>query len=318
VTSALLEVADLRIALGEVPIVEGFALSVLEGQLHALLGESGSGKTIAARAMLGLLPAPLRALGGRLRFEGLEVHATDVRALARLRGRGIAMVPQDPLLALNPVRSIVDQVAETVRVHGKLSRREARAGAEALLAEVGLERVQGREACFPHQLSGGMRQRALLAAALAGQPRVLIADEPTSALDAPLRLVVLALLRRVASRRRLGVLCITHDVAWVRAGCSFVSVLYAGRIVEQGPAEQVLDAPLHPYTRGLLASRPTAANRGRTLGTLFGTQPSPAETIVGCRFHPRCPNAFPRCRQAAPGLRALEVGSAVACHEVMG
>ncbi len=308
-----LALEGLALSAGGAVVLDGLSLRVGPGQVHALVGESGSGKTLSALACLGLLPDGVVPTEGTVRLGEASAAAADVRTLASWRGAGVAFVPADPLLSLGAVHTAGWHVEEALRLRCTPGVREA---ALALLREVGFEdapRVHGQ---FPHQLSGGMRQRVLLAAALAAGPSVLIADEPTSALDAALRWRVVALLRALAAKRGLGLLLITHDLDVAREAGDEVTVLYAGRVMEQGPARAVLEGPRHPYTVALAAARPRQAPPGEPLPALPGACPPPAEVISGCRFHPRCPRATARCRAEVPGLRGNPSGRRLACHEV--
>jgi oligopeptide/dipeptide ABC transporter ATP-binding protein len=261
------------------------------------------------------LPRAAKAVGGTLKIADQATRLDDPR-VGELRGKAIAMAPQDALLALDPVMRVGEQIAEGPRVHRGASIDEARRQAVGLLAEVGLPEPEKVARAFPHELSGGMRQRALLAAALSGGPKVLIADEPTSALDASVQGLVLALLRKLAASRGLGVLLITHDLQVVRDACDDVTVLYAGRVAEQGPVAQVLERPRHPYTQALLRARPSVQTRGAPLEAIEGQVPSVREDVAGCRFHPRCAKATARCRTEVPALAPRGAEVAVACHEV--
>ncbi|MEW5743678.1 MAG: ABC transporter ATP-binding protein [Myxococcota bacterium] len=301
------EVRGLSVELDGAKLLDGLSLSIDEGRLHGLVGESGSGKTTAANAMLRLLPAGAKTRGSAV-VGGVDLIALSDAALQRARGRTVAMMLQEPLAALNPVLTVGAHLEETLEVHHRLPKAELRRRAVALLEEVGLPDAQARLKAYPHQLSGGQRQRVLLAAALACEPALLIADEPTTALDASMKGVVLALIRSTAERRKLAVLLITHDLSAVRDVCRDVSVLYAGRLVEQGPVEQVFTRPRHPYTHALLAARPDPMRRG-ALEAIAGVVPGPGEDVPGCRFHPRCPRAEARCRTEAP---VFAVGTA--CH----
>lgn len=296
---ALLELDSLAVRHGPTPLVDGLSLRLERGRVHALVGESGSGKTLSMLALLELLPAGLSATAARLSIEGAEV-AWGTRAHAALRGRTLAMMLQDPASALDPVMRVgrqIDEVLETVAA--KPARRDE------LLRAVGFPEPLAVAARYPHQLSGGMRQRALLAACLAAGPKVLVADEPTTALDAALRGGVLALLRDLAVKQGLGVLVITHDLDAARAIADEVTVLYAGRVVEQGPARRGLTTPRHPYTAALLAARPSGAGLPVPIP---GTIPPPGQWPVGCRFRPRCPRASAACEGQPP------LAAGVACH----
>jgi oligopeptide/dipeptide ABC transporter ATP-binding protein len=309
--NGVVDVRGLTVELDGALLLEGLSFSIDRGALHGLVGESGSGKTTAAYALLRLLPAGAR-VGGTATVDGVELLGLDDAALGRVRGRIIAMMLQEPLAALNPVLTVGAHLFETLAVHHAVPKSELRERAIALLEEVGLPDPAARLGAYPHQLSGGMRQRVLLAAAIACEPAFLIADEPTTALDASSKGVVLALLARLAERRQLAVLLISHDLSAVREVCRDVSVLYAGRLVEQGPVAEVLTHPRHPYTRALLAARPDASRRGRTLEAIGGVVPAPTDAVQGCRFHPRCAFAQERCRREAP---VLSPGAhRIACH----
>lgn len=301
---ALLDIANLTVELAGHPVVDDLSLSLAAGRLQALVGESGSGKTMTADAVLRLLPPAARVTRGRAMLGALDLLAASPRELAKVRGRRVTMVLQEPLAALSPVMRVGAQIAEALEVHRGLGRAAARARAVELLREVGLADPELRVDAYPHQLSGGMRQRALLAASLACDPEVLIADEPTTALDATLQGLVLALLRALARDRGLAVLLITHDLSLVNGTCDEVAVMYAGRIVEQGPVAAVFAAPRHPYTAGLLRSRPALAARDTPLAAVDGAVPSPAQRFPGCRFRPRCPRALQRCAAEVPALDA--------------
>ncbi len=302
--SAGLEVEALCATLGGARLVDEVSLRVQPGRIHALVGESGSGKSMTALAITGLVPEGV-ARTGRVLLGGVDVLPLSSARMRAHLGRDISLMLQEPLAALNPVMRVDAHVIEALRVHHAMSLPRARGRAAELLAEVGLTEARVR-AAYPHQLSGGMRQRVLLAAALAGEPKVLIADEPTTALDASVRGVVLALLRSLTTARQLAVLLLTHDLGIVRHACDEVSVMYAGRIVEQGTS--VLENPRHPYTCALLAALPANGRRGAPLEVLEGTVPGPNEVIEGCRFRPRCPRADSACHVRP----ALEEG--VACH----
>ena len=283
-------------------LVDDFSLELVPGKVHAVVGESGSGKTLSALAVLGLLPEGATTRGSALR-EGVELLTADPRT----RRAGLAMVLQEPLSALNPVLSVGEHLLETLQGHQAPG--DLRAAALALLAEVGIPSAEDRLPMYPHQLSGGQRQRVSIACALAASPKVLIADEPTTALDASMRGVILTLLRQLARDRSLAVWLITHDLTAVRGASDEVTVMYAGRVVEHGPAASVLDSPRHPYTVALLASNPVGAKPGQPLPALTGAVPLAREVIAGCRFHPRCSRVIDRCRAERPALF-----DGVACH----
>lgn len=307
----VVDVRGLSVALGGAVLLDGLSFSIEQGQLHGLVGESGSGKTTAANAMLRLLPVGAKA-SGVAKVRGVDLLALGDVALGQARGRTVAMMLQEPLAALNPVLTVGAHLFETLDVHHAVSKAQRRERALALLEEVGLPDPAARLDAYPHQLSGGMRQRVLLACAIACEPAFLVADEPTTALDASLKGVVLALLQRLAERRRLAVLLISHDLSAVREVCRDVSVLYAGRLVEQGAVADVFTRPRHPYTRALLDARPDASRRGGALEAIAGVVPAPGDVVPGCRFHPRCAHAKERCSAETPALP--EGAHRFACH----
>jgi peptide/nickel transport system ATP-binding protein/oligopeptide transport system ATP-binding protein len=300
--SPRLELVDWSVTLGGAHLVDRASLSLGPGRVLGLVGESGSGKTQTARSVLDLA-APGSQVSGQLFLDGVPVPPG---ARARLRGRQVSLMPQEPLSALNPVRTVGAQLKEALAVGGSPT---TDAEATLRLERVGVNDAAARLRAFPHQLSGGLRQRVLLACALAPGPRVLIADEPTTALDATLRARLLELLRSLARDQGLSVLLISHDLSAVRAACDDLAVLYAGRLVERGPAAAVLAQPRHPYTAALLAARPSLGHPGRVLA---GQLPSPSEMLPGCRFAPRCPRAQADCQAHSPALAPGP--EAVACH----
>lgn len=311
--TALLEVEELRTvvraASGEVAAVDGVSFCVAEGEALGLVGESGCGKTLTALSLVGLLPPGARVLpGSSVRFRGEEFVGAGPERLRRLRGAEIAVIFQEPGMALNPVSSVGRQVAEGLRHHRGLDRRAARARAAELLGEVGIPDPENRARSYPHELSGGMRQRVLIAMALACGPRLLVADEPTTALDATVRAQILDLLDRLRRERGLALLLITHDLASVAEVCDRVAVMYAGHLVETGEVADLFAAPAHPYTRGLLDSLPRVDAPGGRLRPIPGTVPAPGKRSLACRFADRCPRAWDRCRREAPPLLAVGAG----------
>jgi oligopeptide/dipeptide ABC transporter ATP-binding protein len=300
---ALLEVAGLRVELPGVTLVDGVSLHVRRGEFVGLIGESGSGKSLTAAALVRLLPAPLRMRADRLRLGEEDVRRLDRAGLRRLRGGRIGFVFQDHTASLDPTATIGRHLTEVLTTHHRLSRGAARRRAVELLEQVGIPDARHRLASYPHQFSGGMGQRVALAAALAGEPDLLIADEPTTALDATVQARIIALLAEVCRTSGLAMLIITHDLGIARQACDRVMVMYAGRIVESGRTVDVLERPASPYTRALLRALPdVTASRDRPLGSIEGTPPAPGALTVGCRFAPRCPLARPVCRTAEPAL----------------
>ena len=315
----LLQVDSLSVGLaragGTVPLVDRASFSVAEGEILGLVGESGSGKTVTCRAMTRLLPgAATRITGGAVRFEGRDLLALPSRELAAVRGRGIAMIFQNPLSHLNPVMTVGDQVAEPLRRIEGLGRRAARAEAMALMRQVGIPDPAARLDDYPHQFSGGMRQRVMIAGALACRPRLLVADEPTTALDVTVQAQILRLLADLRDRTGLAIVLITHDLGVVGQACDRVAVMYAGRVVECGEVAAVTARPRHPYTARLLASQPRHGVPGRPLPFIPGQPPAPGELPEGCRFRPRCDAVVAACAAARPGLAQVGAGRWAACH----
>ena len=297
-------------------VVDGIDLALRRGETLALVGESGCGKSMTALAILRLVPRPAaRITAGRVLFGGHDLTTVDSGTLRRVRGGGIAMVFQEPMTSLNPVFSCGEQIAEVRRLHAGESRRQAREKAVELIAEVGIDRPAERAKQLPHELSGGMRQRIMIAMALAGDPDVLLADEPTTALDVTTQKQILDLLDDLRARRSMAVLLVTHDLALAAERAQHLAVMYAGRIVESGSSETVFAAPAHPYTLGLLACRPVLGRRQEELPSIPGQVPDVFERPEGCRFHPRCPFAVPACRTQDPPVEALDDGRRVACLE---
>ncbi len=276
-------------------------LTLRPGEVLALLGESGSGKSVTLRALMRLLPERRAVIGGRIRVDGHDVRALSNRALSAYRGRSIAMIFQEPGLALDPVYRLGDQIAEAVIRHDGVSRGQARARALELFERVRIPSAARRLDNFPHEMSGGMRQRAMIALALACRPKVLLADEPTTALDATVQIQVLLLLRELQRELGLAVIFVTHDIGVATEVADRISVMYAGRIIETGSCRDVIRAAAHPYTAGLLAFRTgDAASKGARLPTIPGAPPNMANLPAGCAFAPRCPKALPGCEQGAP------------------
>lgn len=311
---------------GELTAVNAVSLQVGERDVVGLVGESGCGKSVCALAIMRLLPPPpMCTVAGKVYFRGQDLIAMADRDLRKLRGRRISMIFQEPLSALNPVFTVGNQVAEVFRVHHRAARRKARSQAVDMLAGVGLSDPMRRARQYPHELSGGMRQRVLIAMALASKPELLIADEPTTALDVTVQAQILELLARLKEEFGLSVLFITHDLAVVAQLCSRVTVLYAGRVVEDGPTREVFSTPLHPYTAGLLGSLPENAVSGLSQGTrarpkeIEGSLPTPSAMPTGCTFEPRCPRADSLCVESEPGLEsgADEKQRRVRCYHPM-
>jgi peptide/nickel transport system ATP-binding protein len=318
-SAALLEVRDFRLAFdgyeGTTQVLNGIDLRVEEGESVGIVGETGCGKSVLARSILRLNPSPpARVLSGAIEFAGRDVLAMDQAELRALRGAGVGMVFQDPATYLNPVFTIGSQLADVLRAHGMRQREQIRNRSLELLDAVGLRDPASLLHRYPHELSGGMRQRVLIAQALAGKPRLLLADEPTTALDVTIQQQVLALIADLVARFGLTLVLISHDLGVIGAICRRVVVMYAGTIVEDAPAEALFAEPRHPYTQGLLAAVPDLAQPDVLPRGIPGSIPSLRAPPSGCRFHPRCDQAMAICRTEAPRLR----GGArrTACHAV--
>ncbi len=313
----LLEVRDLRVEFpsgnGPVPVVEDVSFQVAEGEQVALVGESGSGKTLSALSILRLVPEPGHVVGGTIRFRGRDVLGMSAPDLRAFRGKDAAMVFQEPQSALNPVLTIGCQIAEGVLAHEKVGTKAAWVRAEELLARVQMSDPGRCLKSYPHQLSGGMRQRAMIAMALACQPALLIADEPTTALDVTVQAQILDLLSELRQSTGMALLLITHDLGVVARAAERVYVMYAGRVVEEAPVRRLFSAPAHPYTRGLLQSLPRMGRRARRLVAIPGQVAQPGSFARACAFAPRCPRAEAACREALPAWREVAEGQSVRC-----
>ncbi len=282
------------------------------GETLGLVGESGSGKSVTALSIMRLVQPPGRITAGHVRFDGRDLASLSEAEMCRVRGAGIALIFQEPMTALNPVFTVGDQIAETLVVHHRASRAEARRQAVELLAAVRIPDPSARVRDYPHQLSGGQRQRVLIAMALACRPKLVIADEPTTALDVTIQAEILDLLREMRERFNLALLLITHDFGVIAETADRVAVMYAGRIVEDGPVRAIFHEPQHPYTRGLLESIP-GTGRGR-LRAIEGSVPAPGALPSGCAFHPRCPDTFDRCTTAPPPDYAVGPDHRAKCY----
>jgi peptide/nickel transport system ATP-binding protein len=288
---------------GILTAVNDVSFSIDAGEVLGVVGESGAGKTLTGLAIIGLIEPPGRIASGEVRLRGRRIDHLPHEELRRVRGRQIGMVFQDPLTSLNPLYTIGEQIEETILTHLSLGRAQAHARALSLLREVGIPAPESRYRHYPHQFSGGMRQRVVIALALAADPSLLIADEPTTALDVSIQAQIIALLKRLARERGMAVMLITHDMGVIAETAHRVAVMYAGRIVEIGPVREVIHSPRHPYTAGLMGSIPRilAGNRTR-LAQIEGAMPRLNAIPAGCAFNPRCPKRFARCFVARPEL----------------
>jgi oligopeptide/dipeptide ABC transporter ATP-binding protein len=318
--SAVLQVEKLTTSfpseVERVPVVDGIDLELSRGEVLALVGESGSGKSVTALSILRLVPRPGHIDAGRILLDGRDLLRLSVPEMRQVRGREISMVFQEPMTSLNPVMRVGAQVAEAIRLHQRVSRAAARQRVRELFEQVGVPDAAARLDAFPHQLSGGLKQRVMIAMAVSTRPRVLIADEPTTALDVTIQAQILELLRQLQRELSTSILLITHDLGVVNELADRVAVMYAGRIVEQGTRREVLGAPRHPYAQGLLRAMPARARPGERLAEISGVVPPPAEWPAGCRFATRCPRAFAPCRERVPEFTALSPTQRAACHAV--
>lgn len=307
-SAPLLSVNDLRVEFptrrGLLTPVDGVSFDIAPGEILGFVGESGAGKSLTGAAIIGLIDPPGRIAGGEIRFQGQPVTNPE-----ELRGRKIGMIFQDPLTSLNPLKRIGDQIMETIRAHLPVSNSEARERTERALEEVGLDPSRMRS--YPHEFSGGMRQRVVIALALAAEPALIIADEPTTALDVSIQAQVLDLLKKICRERGASVILITHDMGVIAETTDRVAVLYSGRLAEIGPTADVIHNPQHPYAQGLIASTPSIedASLERDLYQIPGSMPRVDAVPTGCAFHPRCEQAMPRCKTDRPNLR----GERAAC-----
>ncbi len=313
----LLEVHDLTVEFavdgGALRAVDGVSFEVGRGEIVGLVGESGAGKSLTSEAILRLIRCPPGRIRGRVRFRGQDLLALDDAALTQIRGKDIAMIFQNPGGSLNPVFRVGEQLLEAMTLHLPERQRTLRARVVEILSRVGIPSAAVRARDYPHQFSGGMAQRAMIGMGISCVPSLLIADEPTTALDVTIQAQVLALIRRLAREMGVAVLLVSHDLGIISQMCHRVLVMYAGRIVEEGPIGRIFEAPAHPYTQGLIACLPRAEGTER-LGSIRGVMPGLTAIPRGCRFHPRCPVAEPRCAEEEPLLRRVGPGHRAACH----
>jgi oligopeptide/dipeptide ABC transporter ATP-binding protein len=297
--------------------VDGVSFTIAHGETVCLVGESGCGKSVTALSLLRLVPPPGRIEpGSAIRFDALDLLALPADELRAIRGNRMAMIFQEPMTALNPVLTVGDQIAEVVRVHTPASRQQAWERAVAMLSQVGIADPAVRAKQYPHELSGGMRQRVMIAMALVLEPQLVIADEPTTALDVTIQAQILELLREMRSRSGMALLLITHDLGVVAEMASRVVVMYAGRVVEEAPVDALFAKPAHPYTEGLLAAVPRLGEEQDRLTTIPGTVPPPTDWPTGCRFRERCAYAYERCEKEEPALVQVASAHRARCHLV--
>jgi peptide/nickel transport system ATP-binding protein len=318
--SSLLEVSDLRVTFpmeqGRVPVVDGISFSIKEGEVLALVGESGCGKSITALSMLRLVPKPGRVESGSIRLAGQDLMSLDVAAMRDVRGRDASMIFQEPMTSLNPVVTVGDQVVEAILLHEKVSKHAARERTFELFRRVGIPDTRARLDAYPHQLSGGLKQRVMIAMALATRPKLLIADEPTTALDVTIQAQIISLLVELQEDTKTAILLITHDLGVVNELADRIVVMYAGRVAETGTRLEILRGARHPYTQGLLSSMPALATRGEKLTEIPGVVPPPSQWPKGCRFCTRCPRVFEPCPDIQPKATVISATQTVYCHAV--
>lgn len=318
----LLEVKDLSTYFyteeGISRAVDGMDFEIGEREVLGLAGESACGKTVTALSILRLVPPPGRIVRGEIKYKGRDLLKYSIDEMRKIRGKEISMVFQEPTTSLNPVFTIGDQIIEALILHQGLKRKEAQKKAVQLLNLVHIPSPESRIHDYPHNLSGGMKQRAMIAMALSGNPSLLIADEPTTALDVTIQAQILELLKDLQRRLKMSILLITHNLGIISQVTDRVAIMYAGKIVEQGTTEKILKEPLHPYTKGLLESIPRMETIQRRLSTIEGMVPKPIQWPPGCRFHPRCPVKLPICSEKEPEMREFTPGYKVKCHLAKG
>jgi peptide/nickel transport system ATP-binding protein len=310
-TTPLLEVSHLRVEFptrrGTLLALDDVSFSIAPGEILGVVGESGAGKSLTGAAIIGLLEPPGRIAGGEIRLDGRRIDNLPPAEMRRVRGRQIGAIFQDPLTSLNPLYTVGRQLVETIQTHLPLNAAKARERAIDLLRQTGIPAPEARIDQYPHQFSGGMRQRVVIALALAAEPRLIVADEPTTALDVSIQAQIIALLQRLAREHGASVMLVTHDMGVIAETCDRVAVMYAGRIVEIGPVQQVIHHPAHPYTRGLMGSIPAMDEDRERLAQIDGAMPRLNSIPLGCAFNPRCALVMPRCREERPDL--LDAGA---------
>src|SRR5450755_156771 len=315
-TAPLLEVRRLRVEFptrrATLVALDDVSFDIAPGEILGVVGESGAGKSLTGAAIIGLLDPPGRVASGEIRFEGKRIDNLSYEAMRKLRGRHIGAIFQDPLTSLNPLYTVGRQLIETIQTHLPLNAEAARQRAIRLLRETGIPAAEARIDQYPHQFSGGMRQRVVIALALAAEPRLIVADEPTTALDVSIQAQIISLLKRLCRDHGAAVMLITHDMGVIAETCDRVAVMYAGRVAEIGPVADVIHRPQHPYTAGLMGSIPSIVAEREELAQIDGTMPRLTAIPDGCAFNPRCPHAFDRCRRERPELLPAD-GTLAAC-----
>jgi len=305
-TAPLLEVRHLRVEFptrhGTLVALDDVSFDIAPGEILGVVGESGAGKSLTGASIIGLLDPPGRVAAGEIRFDGQRIDNLPYEAMRKIRGRRIGAIFQDPLTSLNPLYTIGRQLVETIQTHLPVDAQEARRRAIQLLQETGIPAAAQRIDQYPHQFSGGMRQRVVIALALAAEPKLIVADEPTTALDVSIQAQIISLLKRLCREHGAAVMLVTHDMGVIAETCDRVAVMYAGRVVEIGPVQDVIHAPAHPYTLGLMGSIPAMDEDRERLQQIDGAMPRLTAIPPGCAYHPRCPKAFDRCRVQRPDL----------------
>ena len=308
-TPPLLEVRHLRVEFptrrATLIALDDVSFDIAPGEILGVVGESGAGKSLTGAAIIGLLDPPGRIASGEIHFDGQRIDNLSYEGMRKLRGRRIGAIFQDPLTSLNPLYTVGRQLIETIRTHLPLNADQARERAIKLLQETGIPAAEARIDQYPHQFSGGMRQRVVIALALAGEPKLIVADEPTTALDVSIQAQIISLLKRLCKEHGAAVMLVTHDMGVIAETCDRVAVMYAGRIVEIGPVHEVIHAPAHPYTVGLMGSIPAMDEDRERLLQIDGAMPRLTAIPSGCAFNPRCPKVFDRCRIERPELRPV-------------
>ncbi|MGJ5180562.1 ABC transporter ATP-binding protein [Bradyrhizobium oligotrophicum] len=316
-TAPVLSVRNLQVEFetrrGTLRAIDGVSWDIAKGEVLGVVGESGAGKSVTGLAVIGLIDRPGRISGGEILLSGLRIDNLPPEEMRKVRGKRIGMIFQDPLTSLNPLYRVGDQIIETIKTHTNLTDQQARKRAIDLLAEVGIPAPEKRIDGYPHEFSGGMRQRVVIALALCAEPELIIADEPTTALDVSVQAQIISLIKRLGREHGTAVMLVTHDMGVIAETCDRVAVMYAGRVAEIGPVQEVIKNPLHPYAKGLMGAIPTLAGEDKRLVQIPGSMPRLSAIPPGCSFNPRCSFAFDRCRIDRP--EPLRQGTqAVACH----